>query len=158
MAGFPAMRRFREMKKHKKFYRNGLYFECTGCGNCCTKTDGFVYLTEPEAREIAELLDISEAEFLARFVDVQVEDDHFALRSRENGDCIFLVEERCTVYPARPQQCRTYPFWPENVRSAYRWRMVARECPGIGQGKWYSAEEVEALLAIQRKRTAPGSD
>ena len=34
------------------------------------------------------------------------------LRERANGDCVFWDRKAgCTVYPARPAQCRTWPFW-----------------------------------------------
>jgi hypothetical protein len=30
--------------------------------------------------------------------------------------------------------------------------MAGSACPGIGQGRWYSREEIEACLAEQRAR------
>ena len=34
------------------------------------------------------------------------------LRERANGECVFWDRQAgCTVYPARPAQCRTWPFW-----------------------------------------------
>ncbi len=134
------------MKKKKKFYRNGLTFECTACGNCCTKSDGFVVLDEPEASKIANVLNISESEFLETYVDVLPDAQTLNLKSLSNGDCIFLKDEKCQVYEARPMQCRTFPFWPENLKSLYRWKHVAKECPGIGKGKLFSAKEIENIL------------
>jgi len=47
------------------------------------------------------------------------------------GACIFLKNGRCSVYDARPTQCRTYPFWPGIVaRQDDYWR-EARHCEGI---------------------------
>lgn len=41
----------------------------------------------------------------------------------EGGDaCIFLGEDnRCTIYEARPLQCRTYPYWPRMMMSRDEW-------------------------------------
>jgi Fe-S-cluster containining protein len=65
---------------------------------------------------------------------------------KETGkDCRFLQNKQCTVYEGRPTQCRTWPFWPENL-SAKAWsREVAAFCPGVGKGRTYSAEEIQAL-------------
>ena len=39
------------------WYRYGLSFECTQCGNCCTGGPGFVWVEEEEIRAIADFLD-----------------------------------------------------------------------------------------------------
>ena len=38
----------------KPWYHEGLRFECTGCGDCCTGAPGYVWLTEEEIRALAE--------------------------------------------------------------------------------------------------------
>jgi len=38
------------------WYRDGLRFECATCGNCCTGSDGFVWVTEEEIAAIAGFL------------------------------------------------------------------------------------------------------
>ena len=50
------------------------------------------------------------------------------------------------MYEARPLQCRLYPFWFSNVRSERAWAKAARDCPGIGQGRLFSKEEIIALV------------
>ena len=40
------------------WYRDGLRFECTQCGKCCTGAPGYVWLTIPEIYRIAEFLGI----------------------------------------------------------------------------------------------------
>lgn len=138
--------------KRKKFYQNGLHFGCTECGNCCSDTSGYVELTEDEAENIAGFLKLPEADFLEKYVELQDKGSTFQLKSHQNGDCIFLVENRCTIYPARPLQCRTFPFWPENLKSNHRWKTTAALCPGINQGRLYPEEEIESIVDLMRKK------
>jgi Fe-S-cluster containining protein len=62
-----------------------------------------------------------------------------------DGDCIFLDPQTlgCTVYQARPVQCRTWPFWTSNLEDPKAWAHTARHCPGCNQGTVYSLKEIE---------------
>ena len=136
----------------EKFYKQGLHFGCTECGQCCSHPEGVVELTSDELTALADYLGIDEGEFRERYISKGQNDDVFELQSHKNGDCIFLEDERCQVYEVRPLQCRTYPFWPEIVKSSFRWNAAARDCPGIGQGRLYSGQEIEALVKQMRKK------
>ena len=51
-----------------------------------------------------------------------------------NGDCVFFDPNarKCTVYEARPRQCRTWPFWQSNVATKEAWKQTcefARQRP-----------------------------
>ncbi|NOX37052.1 MAG: YkgJ family cysteine cluster protein [Calditrichaeota bacterium] len=81
--------------------------------------------------------------------------DQWQLRSHPNGACIFFDGQGCQIYPVRPLQCRTYPFWPEHLKSAYRWKMVARQCPGVNRGRLYSAEEIVQMANQMKKCSMP---
>jgi Fe-S-cluster containining protein len=62
-----------------------------------------------------------------------------------------MIENRCSVYEGRPDQCRTWPFWPE-VMDAKTWKKeVAAFCPGVGKGRLHSAEEIRKNLVLQSK-------
>ena len=116
------------------WYKDGLQFSCTGCGNCCTGPAGFVWVTEIEIAQIAELRKQSIGEikiFHTRLVAGRVSLTEFA-----NGDCTFFdpVTRRCTVSEARPTQCRTWPFWHSHLRSPEAWIRTQQNCPGAGQG------------------------
>jgi Fe-S-cluster containining protein len=132
------------------WYKDGLCFTCTQCGNCCSGPPGFVWVNEDEVRQIS------------RFLGQPVEDvalDHLrnvgnkvSLRERANGDCTFLDPQtrRCTIYAARPRQCRTWPFWQSNLSSPEAWREVQQVCPGAGRGELHSVESIEAQSAVVR--------
>lgn len=131
------------MTDPKPWYHKGLRFECTQCGNCCTSHGeyAYVYLAAADQRALAEHLGLAEPDFLARYC--AEEDGHVLLRM-DQPECPFLTEERrCSVYAARPKQCRTWPFWEENLVEQKWHGPVAAICPGLGQGPLYSAAEVE---------------
>ena len=60
----------------------------------------------------------------------------------ENGDCVFFDNKsrKCSVYDARPRQCRTWPFWDSNIRTPEAWADTCEVCPGSGQGQLYQLE------------------
>lgn len=132
---------------------NGLRFECTQCGQCCTRRGRYahVYLEEVDVDRIAAYLGLSRGRFARRYTFV----DEYGWRQVRFPDraCPFLDQEsfRCQIYPVRPRQCRTFPFWPELI-SGNRWTIEARRlCEGVGRGRRYSSEEVERLLAEARR-------
>jgi uncharacterized protein len=126
------------------FFSGGIPFTCVDCGACCTGSPGVVRMSEAEVARLAEVLGEAVAAVKQRYL---LPHEHgWRIRERANGDCVFF-DGRCTVYDARPTQCRTYPFWFQNLRSEERWQATARECPGIGQGRWYSEDEILELLA-----------
>jgi Fe-S-cluster containining protein len=132
------------------WYRDGLAFTCTRCGNCCTGAPGYVWVSRDEIRQIAEFRGEGVREFSSKFVRrVQ---NRYSLVEKPGGDCIFWDKQAgCTVYPARPVQCRTWPFWPENVEHPEAWAGVCQVCPGSGHGRVYSVEEILSEVAKVEK-------
>ncbi len=116
------------------WYREGLPFECTGCGNCCTGSEGYVWVDEEEITAMADFLRLSADQFGVQYLRQVGRSRYSLLEDRTTGDCVFLARKQCAVYPVRPKQCRTYPFWSENLASPANWQAAARECRGIGQG------------------------
>lgn len=137
----------------KRFYANGIRFECQGEGRCCVSRGkyGYVYLSFGDRRRLAAHFGLSTAEFTA--LHVVLEDGMHQLRY-EDRDCPFLKNSQCSVYEARPWQCRTWPFWPENMDSSVWEKEVATWCPGAGKGRLYSAGEIEEILT--KKKEASG--
>ena len=122
------------------WYRDGLRFQCTGCGHCCRGAPGTVRVSDDEIAALARRQQLSEAEFREVYTR-RLRGGAISLRERGNGDCIFYDESRgCTVYEERPFQCRTFPFWDSIVHSPERWEEEARDCPGMNQGRVWSAE------------------
>ena len=84
-------------------------FKCTGCGACCRWT-GSVLLTERDITSMAAWLDLSEQAFIDRHTRLAPSRIQLALTDRPDGSCSFLSGNRCSIYGARPEQCRTFPF------------------------------------------------
>jgi Fe-S-cluster containining protein len=135
----------------RSLYRDGIRFECQGSSKCCRFRAGYshIYVTLCERRRLANLLGMQTATFTRAYCIKS--DDFYELKS--TGDaCIFLEESRCSVYEARPGQCRSWPFWPENM-SRRGWQSeVLAFCPGVGKGRVYPAEEIEGILQIELRR------
>jgi Fe-S-cluster containining protein len=132
------------MSQHgRPWYSEGLAFECTRCGACCTGAPGYVWVGDDEIRRLADGLGLAPEEFSRRFV--RLVGTRRSLVERPGGDCVFWDREAgCTVYEARPEQCRAWPFWPQNLESERAWRRAGRHCPGIDRGPFISLEAIEA--------------
>lgn len=130
------------------FFDHGLRFECVQCGHCCTGAPGIVYVAPAELPPLAAALGLSTKETISRYL-LPWRDAH-TVREDTDGRCLFY-DKGCTIYAARPTQCRTWPFWQANLRSEARWKRIARECPGIGggdsRGRLYTREEILTLLS-----------
>jgi len=130
----------------EKWYRDGLKFTCTQCGNCCSGDPGYVWATKDEIAKIAKYLGRSDGwlpKTQLRRVGLK-----YSLTEKPGGDCIFLKRENgktgCSIYPVRPLQCRTWPFWTEILKSRESWDSLAgSKCPGMNTGDHYSLVQIE---------------
>jgi len=136
-----------EESRPTPWYQDGLRFECTRCGNCCTGAPGSVRIDEEEAQAMAAHLGLDWADFQERCTRL-LEDGSTALTERADHDCVFWSKSQgCLVYPVRPRQCRTWPFWRRNLASPAHWAAAAEGCPGIGRGPLHDAAAIGASAA-----------
>ena len=128
------------------WYQDGLQFECTGCGDCCTGAPGYVWVNHEEIALLASHVGMDVVEFEAKYV--RAVGRRKSLIEYDNYDCVFLDAQtrKCTVYEARPRQCRTWPFWDSNVRTPKTWEHTCEVCPGSGKGQLYSVEVIETQV------------
>jgi hypothetical protein len=128
-----------------RWYEGGLCFSCTACGNCC-KTNGeysHVYITPPEIETLALFLGMDEEAFRTQHIR---ELDGWSTLVMDGPSCTFLDEKGlCSVYDARPRQCRTWPFWEENLKPGV-WQGPMKEiCPGLDTGPHHSADTIDKI-------------
>jgi Fe-S-cluster containining protein len=130
------------------WYHAGLRFTCTQCGDCCTGAPGHVWVNNEEIAALAALQGMPVQEFEERFV--RRVGARKSLTEFPNGDCVFFDGQtrKCTVYGARPRQCRTWPFWDSNLKTEADWQHTCRVCPGSGQGQLHSLEVIEAQRRV----------
>jgi Fe-S-cluster containining protein len=107
-----------------------------------------VWVTEEELAKMAEVRGESIDE--VRKNHTRLVDKRVSLTERPNGDCTFFDPQtrHCTVYGARPAQCRTWPFWNSNLESREDWKRTQQACPGAGQGQFFPLEEIERLARV----------
>jgi len=105
---------------------------CATCeGRCCTGESGYIWITPKEMEEVAKLLDIKFSEFTSRYIKKVGYKYSLIEKKRDNSyECIFFDSEKkqCSIYEARPKQCRTFPFWESFKQNTDE---VVKECPGI---------------------------
>jgi Fe-S-cluster containining protein len=134
------------MQERKRFYDDGVRFECQGDGKCCLNhgRHTYVYVSFSDRKRLAAHLGMTTLEFTKRYT--QASDGMVHLKDPDR-DCPFFKDHRCGVHSARPWQCRTWPFWKENMHPKVWERDVAAFCPGVGKGRLYTAEEIEQIMA-----------
>ncbi len=136
------------MEKSDGFARGGLRFECTRCSRCCRHTPGYVFLSPMDLTTLSRARAISERELITQFcrrVDYGLV-RRFSLKEKANLDCIFWENGGCSVYEARPLQCRSFPFWSALVTSRQEWENQAVQCPGMGTGRLHTWKEIRGWL------------
>jgi len=145
------------MEKPQKspFYSQGVHFSCTRCSACCRHESGFVFLSQKDVSALTAALGMEYSEFVAvycRWVPTGGSGQQLSLKEKSNYDCILWSSEQngCSVYNARPVQCRAFPFWSSVLRSEKDWKSTALDCPGVDHGELVPFDTIEKWLAVRR--------
>ncbi len=136
----------------KQWWHSGVQFQCQGSGKCCTSHGeyGFVFLTLEDRRRFAKFFKIPTGTFTKKYCQ-KTNGAYHLIEKKGQPDCLFLKGKSCSVYEARPTQCRTWPFWPE-VMSPKTWKKeISSFCPGVGKGKIWTQNEIEMQIRLQEK-------
>ena len=106
---------------------------CSQCeGNCCIGESGYIWINPEEIKKLSVLLNITVEELKLKYLNKV--NYKFSIKekklSKDNFACAFfdLNLKQCSIYEARPSQCRTFPFWDyfkNNEKEVYE------ECPAI---------------------------
>jgi len=130
-------------------------FECQKCGYCCSQR-AFLYPSREDIKKLSAHLNLSECAFALRYLrevyDPQAKAYVMAFQTNNPGDsgpgCIFCQDNLCVIHDSpRTDLCHVFPWnhfdlereeWEEGFFSADDtfW------CPGIGQGRLWSLEEI----------------
>ena len=118
-------------------------FKCTLCGKCCTKeynnhvfllTDDLIKAKEKYANMIVpapyfEICDNNGCFYVSGY----------ALKVKENGDCVFLENNRCRIYEDRFLICGVYPYMlhrEKDEKGKTEWRQIS----GLNEHGEYNTE------------------
>lgn len=134
-------------------------FGCTACGKCC-RGPGSVYFTRADLENIYAALGLESAAEKKALRDRLVQDrrNGYYIHRTEKACTLLDKQGRCSVYEARPLQCRTYPFWPSVFADEGWYEEVLEECPGTmgRKGQEYShAETARIVNRVRRSFLAP---
>ena len=134
------------------FYVDGLQFSCIRCSSCCRQESGFVFLSENDLLRLQNALSLVRSQFIGIYCRWVASGSIklLSLKEKSNYDCIFW-KDACSVYEARPLQCRSFPFWESVVSSVCTWEAMAISCPGMGKGRLYSACEIDEWIQKQHE-------
>lgn len=129
------------------WYEKGVKFKCTQCGKCCSGSPGYVWLTEKDIEMLCNHLKMDRATFLKKYT--RLVNNRLSLTEiGSHYDCVFFKNKQCTVYGARPKQCRQFPFWKSIMKSEMAWDDTKDYCEGINhpEGKFYTKEDIEQSM------------
>ena len=128
-------------------FKKGIHFKCQGSSNCCVSRGiyGYVYLSKKDIVRLANYIELNVNDFIKLYCDKTNGFIHLKEKMKDS-DCQFLNNSRCSIYKARPTQCRTWPFWKENMNAKTWNNKIAKFCPGIGKGYIVTKKEIEKKI------------
>lgn len=146
---------FKGKKKMKEtWYKQGLDFKCQACGKCCHGFPGYVWLGENDIKKISKYLNLSIERFLEKYTRKIYGRISLKELKAPSYECIFFLNNKCTIYPVRPFQCSSYPFWPQNLSSKEAWQQnIKAFCKGANVIKTihHSQKEIDFILEKYKK-------
>jgi uncharacterized protein len=127
-------------------------FKCQRCSICCRIDPGTIFLTKEDSIRISKFLDLELEVFFKTYCYNIIKGSKrlVSIKEKPNYDCIFW-ENGCTIYKARPIQCRTYPYWPSVVKSRYSWDEESKRCCGINKKSSLSLEDKIKLYSLEHQ-------
>lgn len=120
--------------------RERIQFCCTRCGDCCRHVREAVLLESFDAYQLAKFLRQSDPsikyveDVLLRYATPEPLTDSgfpiYLLKVWGDDDaCVFLKDNRCSIYPVRPRACRLYPLTLDIDKDGQFQYLLCREKP-----------------------------
>jgi Fe-S-cluster containining protein len=135
-------------------YPTALHFRCTKCGICCGDTKEntrHILLLRSEAEHITKTTLQSISKFAVR-IENRAPYSYEMKKRAKDGKCVFLENNRCTIYSLRPLICRFYPFELKNLSNQKYTFLYTDECPGINKGRMLSEGYFRKMFRLARAR------
>lgn len=114
--------------------------DCKGCSSCCRDMGQSIWLDPYDVYHLTLHLEKTFEEFLAREVELHVEDGLILPNIRMIGEgepkCSFLSEEgRCSVHSSRPGFCRLFPLGRNYEEGKLNYFFLQGACPAPNKSK-----------------------
>ncbi len=118
-------------------------FECDLCARCCTREfNDHVFLLNDDSIRMTDI----DPQCLEPAPYFELCDQHgrfyvsgYALKANSDGSCIFLSNQRCTIYEQRPAICGLYPYMlhrEADEKGNVDWRQIS----GLNKHGCYHSE------------------
>lgn len=140
-------------------YPRNVRFKCERCALCCGDTRNRVrsiLLLKIETDYISRKTSKSPDEFAEKVEGF--EPYTYRMKKTNDGKCVFLKDNSCSIYETRPLICRFYPFQLKNIRTDRYAFEYTTECPGIGKGpkvkKRFFEQLFKALTELVNKNSS----
>ncbi|NLB56327.1 MAG: hypothetical protein GX811_11290, partial [Lentisphaerae bacterium] len=69
----------------------------------------YVHITATEISKIASFLNLTEDEFMNKYVRITQDRKGLSLIENPDGSCVFLKGNDCIINDVKPQQCLDFP-------------------------------------------------
>jgi len=128
-------------------YPKHIRFICDRCAVCCSNTEDkvrLILLLKSETDRISKKTLIGLYGFAEKIQGF--EPYIYQMKKTEEGKCIFLKDDLCSIYKIRPLICRFYPFQLKNLGNNRYVFAYTEECPGIGKGSQLKRRFFERLF------------
>jgi len=136
-------------------YPKNIRFKCDRCTLCCGDTENrkrSILLLETEAQLISKKTSMKINDFAE--TTEGFEPYIYKIKKRtEDGKCVFLEENFCSIYSLRPLICVFYPFQLENVGHGRYTFLYTSECLGIGKGEELKKSFFQNLFQVFLHKT-----
>ena len=101
---------------------------CRRCPAFCCTLAGYVEVSANDIRRLADHLGLTLAEFEQKHIRTKKRAGQRARIKRHDETCQFLgADRRCTVYAARPTDCRGYVCWTQPDETVYEFARMTLE-------------------------------
>ena len=101
--------------------------DCRTCANCCR--EGEAGISNRDIDRLAKFIGVTTKEFREQYT-MRAKDNELILKRDSKTGCVFLKDNLCSVYEARPKACANYPHLVDGDGS-------------IASRMWYLVDRVE---------------
>lgn len=152
---------------HSLTNKESVHFQFSQCGRCCRNVRDIVMLEALDAFRLVKHLQTSlpeksPEELLCEYADLRLLSRGYFIyilkTANDSGVCVFLKENHCSIYSARPRVCRLYSFALEPTERGMQWHLCTEQPHHFKGGhttarEWerkYLSEETQFLLTETR--------